>query len=130
MIDDWGEWIPLDGDSSLLLETVGEVQLLVTGAVFVDEFGYFYVETTVLGDLAYLALAPPADGLEAVAGFADAECRLCDGIEREAVAELGLDIEHQVQGPHMFLEVEDRVTEQHLVIKIDHVESYDEVGPH
>ena len=79
-------------------------------------------------DVEHSALAPPADGIESVAGFAHAERRGRDGVEAEAVAELGLDVHHQIERVALVRQIEDRVTHQHFVIEVDHVEADDEVG--
>lgn len=125
------EWLlPLDRDAALLLEAVGEVELFVAGAVLVDQAGDLYVEAAILGDLDDFAFAPPADGLQAVAGLADAESGLGDGIEGETMAEFGLEIDHEVEGADVRLEVEDGVGEEDFVIEIDDVEADDEIGAH
>src|SRR5437660_11515127 len=79
---------PLDRHAALLLEAVVEKELLVPDAVLVHELRAFHVEAAVFGDFEQLALAPPADRIEAVAGLADAERGRGERVEAEAMAEL------------------------------------------
>jgi len=122
--------LPLDLDRALLLEAICEVELFVSGAVLVDEFGYFYVEAAVLGYLDDFAFAPPADGFQAVAGLAYAQCGVGDGVEGEAVPQFGFDVDHQVEGGDVVLEAEDRVAEKDFVVEVYHVEADYEIGAH
>ena len=93
-----------------------------------DELRALHVEAAVFRDVQKFALAPPADRVEAVAGFSHAEARARDGVEAEAVAELGLDVHEHVQRAALVREVEHGVAHEHFVVEIDHVEPDDEVG--
>lgn len=115
-------------DAAPVLEFVGEMQHAVLGAVFVDEARAFDVKAAVLSDLEEFAFAPPADGIEAVAGFTDAEGGGGDGIEADAVAEFLFDFDEQIEGARGVREVEDGVPGEDFVIEVDDIESDDEVG--
>ncbi len=103
------------------------MQLLVTLAVFVDEPGDFYVEAAILRDFREPAVLEPADGLQALRCFLDAEGRRRNRVEREPVVQFVLQFHHHVERRQL-AQIERRVAVQHLVIEPQIVEADDEIG--
>ena len=58
------------------LKPVGVMELAVQTAVLVDEPRAFHIEAAILRDVHEAPLAPPSDGIEAIARFADTQRRL------------------------------------------------------
>jgi hypothetical protein len=75
------------------LKAIVEVELAILDAELVNELRTFDVEAAVLGDVDEATLAPPADGIQSVAGFADAERCRRDGIQTDAMPERFLEVD-------------------------------------
>ena len=65
-------------DSLFAAEFVGVEKLPTFDAMFVNEFGHFYVEAAIFSDLHQALFAPPFDRVDPVGGLAQAERRLGD----------------------------------------------------
>lgn len=120
---------PLDFDGRFASEAVDIADVAVFHTELVDHSGDLYVEAAVFGNLADLAFAPPADGVETVGGFAGAEGGGGDVVEFEAVAEFLFEVEEEVEALHLLGDIPHAVTLEDAVIELDVIEADDEVGP-
>ena len=93
-----------------------------------DEFCAFDIEATVLSDFEEFAFAPPADGVESIARFADSQRGGGDGIEAEAVPEFFFDFDEHVEGGAEVGEIVSGVGHEDGVVEIDDIKTDDEVG--
>jgi len=89
--------LPRHRDGEFLAVFVGVVEMLVGGAVFVDETGDLHVEAAVFGDFQHLAFAEPADSLQALAGFFHPQGALRDGVQGKPVPQSLLQLHQHVQ---------------------------------
>lgn len=119
---------PIHGDLLFAVLAVAVEEEAVFGAEFVEEFGDFDVVTAVFSDFAPFALAEPADGIEAIGDFADAEGGGGEGVESDAAADAFFEVEHEVVGAEEGAEVENGVSHEDGVIEVEEVEADDEVG--
>ncbi len=93
-----------------------------------NHFGHFHIEATVLGDVHDATLLPPFDRIGSHGSLTFAESLAGDRVEFRAMLQLALEVEHQIEVPGLFLEVQDGVSHEHFVVKRDVVESDDQVG--
>jgi len=101
-------------------------------AVFVDQAGDFYIEGAVFGDFkegfgvfGFLVFLPPADGDEAVGGFAGSEGGGCDVVEFEETSHFLFYVEHHIETDGLFLDVRKDVGLKDGVVEAYVVPAYD-----
>src|SRR6202011_497264 len=73
-------------DPLFTAEFVGIEKLLAFDAMFVNEFGHFYIETAIFSDLHQALFAPPFDRIDSVCGLAQAEGGMGDVLQFKFVS--------------------------------------------
>lgn len=119
--------LPIHVHGAPVLKLVHVMELFVSDPVFMHHFRALHIKAAVLGDFHHSSLSPPADRVQSVPGFTDAERGRCENVKFEPVSEDFFNIHHQIECLCGVRQVQDCVGPQHFVVKIDDIKSDDEI---